>query len=210
MSAPHVYFPDTFDVTVSTDSTINTTYYAAFDADMNQVRVQGNFSALDFKPKTFIDVYADLRRKNISMIKDNMCKFFTIPANTSLPVLARLFNLVPLVTLYDTNSPKSYHNFMLNNPLGTGEDNLEVTMVFKEMDIEEGRKDFPFTKVIIKKLKKELPETLELVVLEKVTERHFEEGDFHPKVECQEPTKEVQEYFDKVYQSILDFIQGLV
>ena len=187
MAAPHVYFPDSFDVIVSTNSTLNNTYYMAFSSKSNQVRVQGNFSALDFKPKTFIDIYADLKTQNLSMVKENMCKSFDIPSNTSLPVVARLFNTIPLVTFYTGVEQKKYHNYVFANPLAdsnTNETSTKVSLEFEEyvnttkydmviynymkyrlMKDEVG---YRFEKLIIEKLKKDLPEKVELVVLQDV------------------------------------------
>ena len=100
MSAPHVYFPDSFDVVVSTNSTINNTYYMAFDSVGNHVHIQGNYSFLDFKPKTFIDIYVNLKQKNISMVQDSMCQYFSIPVNYTLPIFAKIFSTIPLITYY--------------------------------------------------------------------------------------------------------------
>ena len=44
-------------------------------------------------------------------------------------------------------------------------------------------KEYVFNKVIIDKLKKDLPDRLELVVLQNVESHEFKEADFKPKIE---------------------------
>eukprot|EP00345_Euplotes_harpa_P008366 CAMPEP_0168338328 /NCGR_PEP_ID=MMETSP0213-20121227/12764_1 /TAXON_ID=151035 /ORGANISM="Euplotes harpa, Strain FSP1.4" /LENGTH=183 /DNA_ID=CAMNT_0008344075 /DNA_START=169 /DNA_END=720 /DNA_ORIENTATION=+ len=181
----------------------------AFDAIHNEVHVQGNYSFLDFKPKTFIDIYVNLKTKNISMVQDSMCKFFSIPSNSSLPVISRIFNTIPLITYYSGVQEKVYHQFLFANPLGERPDSSKLKLIFKEIDLELGAKDYPFDKLILERFQKDLPTPFELVVIEKVKKREFTEADFIPTVKCLSPTKEVQEYFDSVYKTILQWIKDL-
>ena len=209
MAAPHVYFPDNFDVVVSTNSTINNTYYMAFDSVGNHIHIQGNYSFLDFKPKTFIDIYVNLKQKNISMVQENMCQFFAIPTNNTLPVFAKIFATIPLITYYTGVKDNIYHQYLFANPLGESTDSSKFTLVFKEVELEKGAKDYPFDKFVIQKFQKDLPVPLELVVLEKVKKRTFKPEDFIPTVKCQPPTEEVQKYFLEIYNMILKWIQDM-
>ena len=67
MKAPHVYFPNSFDATFSTDSIINITAYLAVDGKANRIHSTGWLNAMDFKPREFYDVIINFRSKKVSI-----------------------------------------------------------------------------------------------------------------------------------------------
>mmetsp|Transcript_25509 Transcript_25509/g.28341 ORF Transcript_25509/g.28341 Transcript_25509/m.28341 type:complete len:184 (-) Transcript_25509:100-651(-) len=180
MDSPHVFFPTSFDAILSTDSVINTTYYIAIDTPLNSIRVQGNISTLDFSPRTFIDIYADLRKKQIFMLRGRECKNMNIPTNVSLPIVGGIFNTLPLITFYPKSQPRiGEHHYMFSNPFGKGQQATEVTLVFDEVTTEAGELDFPFNKLVLSKVDK-LESEIQFKALQRVTEREFTEEDFTP------------------------------
>ncbi|CAI2380074.1 unnamed protein product [Moneuplotes crassus] len=207
MSSPHVFFPSAFDMTVSTDSVINTTFYMAVDNPMNQIHLQGNMSTLDFSPKTFIDFYGDFKGRNISMIADNQCKSFIVPGNITLPMVGGIFNLIPLITFYPLRQPEvGFHHYLFSNPFGHDEEAVDATLIFQEVQKDDGELDFPFKRLVLKKLRKDLPEILEFKAIGPVTKRNFTEEAFTPIIDCEEPSPETQKYFEQLYDQFIEFI----
>ena len=183
----------------------------AVDTPMNSFRLHGNLSTLDFSPRTIIDVYADLKRRRISMIKEKQCKTFDIPGNISLPIIGGVFNTLPLITFYPENQPeKDSHYFIFSNPIGKGQETSQVSLVFDEVKTESGELDFPFSKLILSKWDKKEPEVIEFEVLQKVTEREFTDEDFIPDMECEPPTEDTQEYFEETYNMIIEWLKNLM
>ena len=50
IKAPHVFFPEEFDVVLSTNATINITNYLAVSNKFNSLHITGEIATLDFDP----------------------------------------------------------------------------------------------------------------------------------------------------------------
>lgn len=152
MDAPHVYFPDSFDVTLSTDATVNITSYMATDANLNTLHLNASSSVLGFSPRLLFDFIVDFRRKTVNILRDDECYSFSLSSNYSSPTFARIFNVIQILTKYEGKDKDGMYPFMFANPLGNTED-FDVTVYFSHQPAEgETKESYNFNKVNAKKL----------------------------------------------------------
>ena len=86
-----------------------------------------------------------------------------------------------------------------------------MTLYYQEVPGEDKKPPyFTFDSLVVHKLKEPLPEPVEVSVIKKVTEREFEDSDFKFPMECQQPTEEMDEYFQQVYEQIKKWLAGLL